>query len=507
MKLSDLTRALEGLVRHARGPADREVTAIEWDSRRVMPGALFVAQRGWELDGHSFIEEAGRRGACVFVVEEGRPLAWPRETTVLEVRDTREALALLAAAWFGHPARSLELAAVTGTNGKSTTTALLAHLAAGKAPSGWIGTLGAFAPDFRAPASMTTPDVVPLHRLLAELASRGVRYVALEASSHGIEQRRLCGIRFHAAAFLNLTQDHLDYHGTLERYYEAKRSLFLGEPAPRVSVIHVDDPYGARLAEEVGRRGASELVTVGTRADANLVLERVAWDRSGLAVQFKFRKKRFSVLSPLSGLYNATNLSVAFAAAHVGFGLETRMLLARLAAFGGIAGRMERVACGQPFDVFIDYAHTPDAIERVLASVRLWTSGRIIVVFGCGGNRDAAKRPLMGRVTAAQADRIVLTSDNPRWEDRDAILEDILRGIGPEEVQRKVLVEPDRRLAIEQALRLAEPPDCVLILGKGHEEEQIIRDTRVAFSDREVARAILESKFQALPRDSGVSPG
>jgi UDP-N-acetylmuramoyl-L-alanyl-D-glutamate--2,6-diaminopimelate ligase len=466
--------------REVRNPAAVTVTGLAYDAGSVAPGAVFACVPGQRADGHDFAADAVGRGAVALLVE--RPLDLPVPQIV--VADVRLAMALAADAFFGRPTRELEVAGVTGTNGKTTTAFLLYSVlaAAGRRP-GLLGTVEMRVGGERRAVTRTTPEAIDLQRTFRELLDAGDRSCAMEASSHASELKRLVGTRFRALVFTNLSQDHLDFHGTLAAYFEAKRRLFTepdvdGSRPP--AAVNVGDPHGRRLAEEL--RGLDgRVLTFGFADDADIRPEDLELTPSATS----FRAGGLSVRPRLRGRFNVENVLGAIAAGRL-LGLEDEAIVRGVEHVAGVPGRFEAVEEGQPFAVLVDYAHTPEALENVLAEARHLASGRLICVFGCGGDRDRAKRPLMGEVVGRLADVAIVTSDNPRSEEPEAIIEEILAGMnGSEEV------EPDRAVAIARAVERAGEGDVVLIAGKGHEQGQEFRDRTIPFDDREVARDAL----------------
>jgi UDP-N-acetylmuramoyl-L-alanyl-D-glutamate--2,6-diaminopimelate ligase len=441
------------------GNAQVEIADLAYDTRAVAPGALFFCVRGSRYDGHNLADRAIEAGAAALVVE--RPVA--SRVPHLVVADTRAAMATAAAEFFGRPTEELQVAGVTGTNGKTTTAFLLHSIleAAGRKP-GLIGTIEFRIGGERRPAVRTTPEAIDLQRAFREMLDAGDRSCALEATSHGSALKRLDGIRFASLAFTNLTQDHLDLHGTMDAYFEAKRRLFLQDRPP--AAINVGDPWGRRLAEE-----RQDALTYGFAEDAALRPEAL----DGIDLKLK-------------GRFNVENALAAMASARL-LGIDDDAVARGLEALDGVPGRFETVDEGQPFTVVVDYAHTPDSLENVLATAReLDAGGRVICVFGCGGDRDREKRPMMGRIASDLADIAIVTSDNPRSEDPRAIIDEIVAGTDGE-----LEIVPDRREAIARAIETAAVGDVVLIAGKGHEQGQQFRDRTVPFDDREVAREAL----------------
>ena len=456
------------------GPALRGVST---DSRAVGSGTVYVAVRGSQVDGHRFVADAARLGAAAVVVEAPQTSGVPE----IVVRDGRRAALVLGRAWFGHPARKLALIGVTGTNGKTTTVGLVRHLLNADHGAGSIGTLGAFdghgALVPSTAGSLTTPGPIDLQATLATLVGRGVVRVAMEASSHSLDQGRLDGLRFAAAVFTNLTRDHLDYHGTMEQYLAAKVGLSGLLANDGVEIINADDPAW-RAVPRGPRR-----VTFGLSPDADVWASELAMDASGSRFTLRGRYGTADVRLPLLGDFNVAN---ALAAATTALALGTPLdeIVARLAAAPQVPGRMERLS-EDPCVVLRDYAHTPDALARALATLRPLTPGRLIAVFGCGGDRDRGKRPLMGEVAARHADLAIVTSDNPRTEDAEAILDDIEAGMGGAPHRRIV----DRLAAIHAALAEGRPGDTVLLAGKGHETYQILGTGKIPFDEREIVLA------------------
>ncbi|HEV8248808.1 MAG TPA: UDP-N-acetylmuramoyl-L-alanyl-D-glutamate--2,6-diaminopimelate ligase [Gaiellaceae bacterium] len=454
----DLERVIAALApTDVVGRAPAEVRDLAFDVRTVRPGALFFCVPGSRADGHDFAPEAVERGAVALVVEHPVDAAVPQ----LVVPSSRAAMAVVADEFFGRPTEELEVVGVTGTNGKTTTAFLLHSIldAADRRP-GLIGTVEARVGGVPRKLERTTPEAIDLQRLFREMLDAGDRSCAMEASSHASELHRLDRMRFRALIFTNLTQDHLDFHGTMERYYAAKRRLFGEAPA----VVNVDDPWGRRLVQELG--GAA--VTFGLSPEAQVGPEALA----GIDLR-------------LRGRFNVLNALGAAAAARL-LGVDDAALRAGLEAVEGVPGRFEEVSEGQPFTVLVDYSHTPDSLDNALRAAGALADGRLICVFGCGGDRDREKRPLMGRVATELADLAIVTSDNPRSEDPGRIIAEVVAGATGE-----VVVEPDRRAAIELAVEAAEPGDVMLVAGKGHEQGQEIGEVVLPFDDREVAREAL----------------
>ena len=484
--LASLAPAVQGEV---RGDPATMVGDVVLDTRKVAPGALFCCVPGARVDGHDLAGKALDAGAVALVVQ--RPLEL--EAPQLVVGRVRDALAPLAAAFFDHPSRRLDLVGVTGTNGKTTTTFLLEAVfrAAGRVP-GVLGTVEVRVGDDRRPAIHTTPEAPDLQRLLAEMADSGVQAAAMEVSSHGLALHRVDGTRFKAAIFTNLTQDHLDFHADLDDYFLAKRRLFTPAFTP-LGVVNLDDPHGRLLA------GTAEIavVTTGTATDADWRATDVAASLEGTSFRVASPAGSRPVRLRLAGQFNVANALGALAAADaLGIGLDTAV--AGLEALAGVPGRFERVDAGQPFTVLVDYAHTPDSLDNLLRAARAVTGGRVLVVFGCGGDRDRVKRPIMGEIAGRLADLAVVTSDNPRSEDPEAIVAQVAEGVARSAGPGGFLVEVDRRTAIRTALAMAAPGDAVLLAGKGHEQGQELAGGRkVPFDDRQVATEELRALLGA----------
>jgi len=475
-----------------------EVSAIAYDSREVGPDTAFVCVRGQARDGHEFIPQAIERGATTIVCENESALRLlPQSVTGIVVPDTRLALAALACEFYGHPSREMLLVGVTGTNGKTTTAHLIAELLreAGYKSVGIIGTLGAATERAFYDTGRTTPESLDLQRLLADFLDGGSEAVVMEVSSHALALQRVAGCAFDAGVFTNLTQDHLDFHKDMEDYFRAKTKLF--DEVARYSeqfksfgaVINVDDHFGRRLRDEFCK---DELyITYGIENEAHVTAEAV--HLTPVSTSFVARSATSSIHLDLNliGRFNVYN-----ALAAVGFGLLKQMpagqIQAALQRAAAPEGRMEMIDAGQEFYVAVDYAHTPDGLNKVLTTVREFTPGRLITVFGCGGDRDRAKRPQMGAIAASFSDQCVVTSDNPRTEDPAKIIDDILAGARGGHAE--CTVEIDRRKAIEMALATARHGDFVLVAGKGHETYQIFKDRTIHFDDREVVREFLEDQ-------------
>lgn len=477
--LSYLASSAEELVLDRRGD-DPRIEDVVYDSRRVSRDSLFFCVPGLVHDGHEFARAAVDRGAVALCVE--RPL--DLEVAQVVVSDVRRAMARMAAAFFGRPAEDLLLLGVTGTNGKTTTVFLLESvLRAASFTTGLIGTIETRIAGRARAGVRTTPESIDLQRLLGEMRAAGVNAVAMEVTSHGLVLDRVEGLRFQAAAFTNLSQDHLDFHSSMDDYFAAKRELFTVDRAHR-GAVNIDDPWGRRLKEDA----VIPTVGFGTGDDADARAERVRSGPWGSEFVLVLGEDEIKISTSLVGRFNISNCLAAAATARQA-GIEPVAVEAGIRELRAVPGRFEAVDAGQPFTVAVDYAHTPDSLDNVLRGARAMAGGkRVLCVFGCGGDRDRGKRPLMGSVAARLADVVVVTSDNPRSEDPQAIIDAILEGVVAERPDGPDAVFPDRREAIAHALGTARDGDVVVIAGKGHETGQEFADRVVPFDDREVAR-------------------
>ncbi|MGH9514036.1 MAG: UDP-N-acetylmuramoyl-L-alanyl-D-glutamate--2,6-diaminopimelate ligase [Terriglobales bacterium] len=482
---------LEGaeVVTHSDNPT---ISGLQYDSRKVGPGDVFLAMRGESSDGNQFIDLAITAGAVAVVTdstaEKPRPqVAWA------EVLHGRRALAHLSANFHGHPAKRVAITGITGTNGKSTTAFLLESiLKADNRPAALIATIEYHVCGKVLPAPHTTPESLELNSLFADALKANTKEIVMEVSSHALAQERVYGLPFDTAVFTNLTRDHLDYHHAMDEYFAAKRILFegCGTAPPRIAVINVDDDYGKKLSE-VSRREGSEVLTYGL-ATGDFHVEKVEVNQRGTSFSLVTPEQASPVFSPLIGRVNIYNIVAASAAAYAR-SAGSQPIVAGIANLNRVPGRFERIDCGQPFTVVVDYAHTDDALRNLTQLAREFVKnekGNVITVFGCGGDRDRAKRPLMGAAAAQNSDFVILTSDNPRNEDPLAIMNDAVVGLQRSGV--KYTMEPDRKLAIGAAIHESRPGDIVLIAGKGHEKTQIAGGKVLPFDDVEIARQFLK---------------
>ncbi len=478
--------------------ARSEVEGLEYDSRRVKKGALFFAFPGARADGRGFAVEAVQAGAIAVASELPPPDGF--RGNWIQVEHGRQALALAARNFFHRPDERISLSGITGTNGKTTTAYLLDSIlrAAGN-KTALIGTIEYHLGDRVIPAVNTTPESLDLYRLFAELEQMGGAFATMEVSSHALALGRVHGMHFHTAVFTNLTRDHLDFHRTMEDYFAAKQMLFTGAgaPAPPFAVINRDDEYGARMQTGSGSR----VLWYGLGKDATVRARHVSSSFEGLRFEVQGPDERFTVQSPLIGRINVYNI-LAACGAGLSYGLPPETIARGIAQCRAVPGRFERVDEGQPFVVVVDYAHTDDALRNVISMARSLEPKRVVTLFGCGGDRDRTKRPIMGQVAAELSDFVVLTSDNPRSEDPLDIMNDVLVGLRRKDTP--CLVEPDRAAAIRRAIEEARPGDILILAGKGHETYQVLKDRTIPFDDREVAREVLRSfgyrrRPEALP--------
>jgi len=511
VRLTDLFAGVEGC--RLAGAAEVDITSLSYRSDQAGEGSLFFCVPGFVRDGHDFAADAVARGASALCVE--RSLGLP--VTQVVVPSVRLAMGSVAAAFYGHPSSHLMTVGITGTNGKTTSAFLAAHLLdrAGHR-AGLMGTVERRIGGETLPAGRTTPEALDVHRDLAQMVAAGDEAAVMEVSSHALDLGRVLGVEFQAVAFTNLTQDHLDYHETLDAYFAAKRRLFLDVEFTgglSTAIINVDDPFGRDLAARSPRErlltfsssgatadwGAADLEmsdfvvdatgTKGTLIVRGWALDRVGAPAAGVAEVLgeAGAERRFELVTRLVGAFNVANTLTALGIG-VGLGLDLQQMLMAMSEFRGVPGRMEPVDAGQDFVVLVDYAHTPDSVRNVLRTAREITQGRLIAVLGCGGDRDKGKRPQMGREAESGADFVIITSDNPRTEDPHAIIADIQAGL---ESPSGATVQPDRRQAIDRAIREARPGDVVLILGKGHETGQEFATETGPFDDRQVAHEAL----------------
>jgi UDP-N-acetylmuramoyl-L-alanyl-D-glutamate--2,6-diaminopimelate ligase len=496
MKLGEILSGVQLEQPLSRELASREVRGLEYDSRRVEDGFVFFAFPGSRNDGRQFAEGAVARGAVAVLSQSPPPERF--HGVWLQVAHGRQALALASRNFYCRPDERLHLTGITGTNGKTTTSFLLdSMLRAAGHVTGLVGTIEYHLAGRVLPAVNTTPESLDLVRFFCDLEKQSGTYATLEVSSHALELGRVFGLHFHTAVFTNLTRDHLDFHGTMEAYFTSKRKLFegFGAPPPLAAVLNRDDEAvsGMKLSSQ------TDVVWYGLGPDATLRARHVASSVDGLRFNVQYGKKRFPVSSRLLGRINVYNILAACGAA-LSYDVPVEAIARGIAALPSVPGRFERVDEGQPFAVVVDYAHTDDALRNVIAVARGLEPKRVITLFGCGGDRDRTKRPLMGRAAAEASDLVVLTSDNPRSEDPLAIMNDALVGIRRVDVPH--IVEPDRAAAIARAIEEAHEGDIVILAGKGHETYQVLKDQTIPFDDRAVARQVLRSYGYRKPAEA-----
>jgi len=476
-----------GLKAEIVGKTNIDISGIAYDSRQVNPGDLFVAIPGFKTDGHQFINQAVSSGAAALVVTDRNVRA---DVPVVYVDNSRKALAFLAANFYGHPSHALKVFGVTGTNGKTTTCHLLREVFSQQGYKvGVMGTIGNWLGTQRMNTARTTPESLEIQKMFRDMVDSGVSHVVMEVSSHALELHRVDQVNFRSAVFTNLSQDHLDFHENLEEYLQAKGKLFKGLTGDALAIINMDDMGSFRHLQEVTQ---VPIITYGRHKDAIFKAENIVLSRDGVTFDISYREQKLPVALHTPGLFSVYN---ALAAATVALeeGVEPGAVSSALADVLGVSGRFQRVDCGQEFTVIVDYAHTPDSLKNILVTAEEFVSGRLITVFGCGGDRDKAKRPLMGEVAAKNSDLTVVTSDNPRSEEPEDIISDILPGVKAYTENYRVI--EDRRQAIHYAVSQAKAGDMVVIAGKGHETYQEIKGQVFPFDDREVVKDVLRGQI------------
>lgn len=478
------------------GASDIVITDITADSREVKDGSLFICLEGAHVDGHDFVNKAVAMGAKAIMAS--KEVTVPQDVALVMVKDTRQAMMEAVPLFFDYPACKMRMIGVTGTNGKTTTTHIIRHILKEAGHKvGVIGTVHTLIGDTSYPIHNTTPDVVDLQKILHQMVAEGVSHCVMEVSSHALALGRVAGVEYDTAVFTNLTQDHLDFHKTFENYLAAKCKLFEQVSAAnqhkqgsKGAVINLDDAYGARVLAKT----SAPTITYGLHENAALRAGQLALTSKSLAYTLTYEGQTYDVAAKTTGQFNVYNTLAAIGAC-LQEGLSLDVIVESLKTFTAVPGRFELVEEGQPFAVVVDYAHTPDGLENILTTAQKIVEGRILVVFGCGGDRDATKRPIMGRIAAQYGDVIYVTSDNPRTEDPAAIVKDVAAGVKEalrEGTRYEVIV--DRKTAIQTAISQAHAGDIVLIAGKGHEDYQILKDRTIHFDDREVARQALKER-------------
>jgi len=477
MKINELVKILPEVI-SIDGPLNMEINSVVDDSRQVKEGALFVAVTGDNFDGHDFIPEVIKRGAKAVIGE--KPISLAKDKTYIRVNDSRKALAISSAWFYGFPGDKLRLIGVTGTSGKTTTTYLIrAMLEEVGATSGVIGTIRNIIKDRELPTSFTTPGSLKLNELFSQMVEQNVEYVVMEVSSHSLKLHRVEGLTFEVGVFTNLTQDHLDFHKTLEDYFWSKQKLF---KQSKQAVINIDDKSGTRLLDIID----IPATTYGIENPAHLMAQNIRQTMEGVYYDLVYQDEKYPVFYGVPGRFSVYN-SLSALAVGITLGFPIDSLINALKKVKGVPGRFEPVENDKGFTVLVDYAHKPDSLKNVLLTIKEFCKGNIITVFGCGGDRDREKRPIMGKIATELSDYTIITSDNPRSEDPEAIIRQIESGV----VGRNYQKITDRRKAIQQALLMAKKGDTVLIAGKGHETYQIIGDKKLHFDDKEVVKEFL----------------
>jgi len=485
MRLKDVLAGMP--LKKLNGNEDEEIQGIAYSSKSVKPGDMFAALKGVKKDGFEFVGEALNNGAAVILSDQPKPenlaKAW------IQVSDTREALAQCSANFYSHPSQKMKVVGITGTKGKTTITYLLEEiLNKTQFVPGIIGTISYKGPGMNLTARLTTPEAPDLQRLLSEMLAKGATHCVMEVSSHALELKRVVGIGFDVVVFANLSGDHLDYHQSMDRYFEAKKKLFFLNHKKRMAVVNRDDPWGQKLIAQL----PAGAITFGIEPGAMVAAENINLNEKGIETLVKYPSGQLTLSSPLLGKPNLYNILASIAVA-LTLNLPVSAIKEGIASLKGIPGRFEKIENSLGLHVFVDYAHTDDALKNLLETVRGFNPRRIILVFGAGGDRDKTKRPRMGEVAGRLADWTIITSDNPRSEDPLAIISDIEAGIKKTGTQNYQII-PDRREAIEQALSLGTEGDYILVAGKGHEDYQIIKDQILHFDDAEVIQEILHKK-------------
>ena len=484
MTLKDLFQDVPGIQLNGNGGV--EVLGLAYSSKQVKPGFLFAAIRGEKRDGFEFVAEAVSGGAAAVLSGRPRPQTWTGPW--VQASDVREALALASANFYGHPSKRLKVIGITGTKGKTTLTYLLESIfqKAGH-PTGVIGTINYRWPNMSQPAPRTTPEAPDLQRMMSDMLAQGISHCVIEVSSHALDLKRVWGVHFDIAVFTNLSPEHLDYHVSIEEYFEAKKRLFYLNAKKRTAVVNLDDPWGKRLISEL----PLTTVSFGLEPAAIVRAEQYRFTETGIKGEVDYPGGQIKICSALMGRHNLYNILAAVAAG-LALGIPGPTIKEGISALKNVPGRLQKIESPLGFQVFVDYAHTDQALRSLLETIRDLKPGRIILVFGAGGDRDKSKRPRMGEVAATLADLNFITSDNPRSEDPLAIIAEIEKGFTLRGAKNYRIV-PDRREAISQALAAARKDDAVLIAGKGHEDYQVFKDVTIHFSDAEVARSVLQS--------------
>lgn len=484
LRLSDIIRDFEYEL--VKGDLDIEILKIEHDSRRVSEGDMFIAIEGFSVDGHNYIEEAIDKGACCIVVEKDVDKALAKNVTVLKVKDTLLAMAKFSSAFYEEPSKKMNLIGVTGTNGKTTTTYLIKRIFEEEGnKTGVMGTLGAVINGERIENRNTTPESLLIQRHLRRMLDKGINYCVMEVSSHALDLKRVEYTNFQVGVFTNLTEDHLDYHKTMENYYRSKLKLF--NMTEKYNVINADDEYGRRMLMDIENK--VPVLTYGINEKYHVYATDVNYHTNGVDFILNTPKGSIPIHMKLLGMFNVYN-ALAAASCAISYDISLPVIKKGIESVTGIKGRFEVIHVeSRDFDVIIDYAHTPDGLEKVLKAIDGFAQGRKIVIFGAGGNRDREKRPIMGEIAAKYADICIVTSDNPRYEDPDKIIEDIL--VGVKRGKAEYVAITDRKEAIKYAIDIAKPKDTILLAGKGHEKYIIIKDKMIPFDEKQIVMDLI----------------
>lgn len=483
MKLADMLVKTEYEIIY--GDTEKKISGIEFDSRNCVPGSMFVAVSGFETDGNRFIDKAIENGAVAILSDKNPEKQYPN-LSYIKVNDARKSMSEVASVYYREPSKEIKVIGITGTNGKTSTAYFLKNILehCGK-KVGIIGTLGNYFNDMQLKTTHTTPESVEVQRLLRDMADKGAEFVVMEVSSHGLELFRVEDVKFSGGVFTNLTQDHLDFHKTMEEYYLAKRKLF--DFNLIYGVVNVDDEYGARLYGEKSESGY-KLIGFGFEKRAGAKIKEVCFTQEGTSFVIDWENEQLHCNTNQIGTFNVYNISAAILAA-INEGLPSPQVIDAVRRIQGVPGRLEKLDIVGDYGVVIDFAHTPDGLKNILSVLRPSVKGRIITVFGCGGNRDAAKRAIMGEISGRLSDFTILTSDNPRWEDPEKIIDDIEEGIL--KTDGDYVRVTDRRKAIEKAVETAKSGDMIILAGKGHEMWQVYKDDKVPFDERKIIKEII----------------
>jgi UDP-N-acetylmuramoyl-L-alanyl-D-glutamate--2,6-diaminopimelate ligase len=489
MKLGDVLSGVSLL--HFEGSREEDIQGLTYDSRKIQPGFLFAAMKGEKTDGNDYIQQAVASGAAAVLSHQSKPESFSKAW--IQVTDAREALGLCSANFYRHPSSECKIIGITGTKGKTTITYLLEAILnkAGSSP-GVFGTISYRGPEMEIEAKRTTPESSDLQQMLRQMVSKGVTHCLMEVSSHSLDLKRVSGIDFDLAVFTNLSGEHMDYHVSMENYYQAKKKLFLPGRKKKMAVVNADDKWGQKLRSEL----TIDSVTFGLESPASVFAKKYSLSEKGIDLIIDFQGRSFALLSPLLGKPNVYNILAAVACA-LSLDIPLPAITEGIRSLPGVPGRFEKVPNALGLQIFVDYAHTDDALKNLLETARELALKKTIIVFGAGGDRDRTKRPRMGAVAGALADVTIVTSDNPRSEDPLAIIAEIEQGL-KEKGTGKYVIQPDRRKAIEQALSIAEKGDTILVAGKGHEDYQILGDRTISFSDRDVILELIGEKEAGL---------